>query len=96
MGSQKAAYTQLLEWLNEARPGLFETLAQKPSSRGRRIVARSKAALYPKADLQVHAQSIASGWFADLNLSKLQKIQRLRKACAEAGLTYGVDADAGL
>ena len=96
MGSQKTAYLQLLRWLNEDYPGLFETLASEPSPRGRRIVARSKAELYPRADLEVYAETIEPGWFADLNLSKAQKIQRLRQACAEAGLTYGVDADAGL
>jgi hypothetical protein len=95
MGSQKAAYIQLLRWLNEDYPDLFETLARTPSSRGRLTVARTKAALYPRADLQIYAEEIEAGWFADLNLSKAQKIQRLRKACAEAGLTYGVEADAG-
>lgn len=95
-GSQKAAYMQLLTWLDDAYPGLFERLALTPGKRGRRIVARSAAALYPKADLQVYAEPIKEGWFADLNLSREQKVQRLRQACAETGLTYGVDADAGL
>ncbi len=96
MGSQKAAYQQLLRWLNEGHPGLFDKLASQPSSRGRRIVARSKTELYPRADLEIYAEPIEPGWFADLNLSKTQKIQRLRQACAEVGLTYGVEADAGL
>ncbi len=96
MGSQKAAYIQLLEWLNEDFPGLFDTLAHWPASRGRRIVARTKAELYAKADLAIHASPLSGGWFADLNLSRDQKILRLRKVCAEVGLTYGIDANAGL
>lgn len=95
-GSQKAAYLKLLRWLAERSPNLIEDLAREQTRRGRRIVARSPGALYSKKGLDHCAEEIADGWWADLNLSRVQKQQRLRLACRLAGVTYGMEAHADL
>jgi hypothetical protein len=73
---------------------VFERLSEEQTTRGRRIVARSASALYPRPGLEPYAEEIGEGWWADLNLSKVQKQQRLKLACRLAGVAYGPDAEA--
>ncbi|MEQ8433162.1 MAG: hypothetical protein RIA71_02885 [Oceanicaulis sp.] len=93
-GSQKQAYLMLLTWLSERSPSLLEALGREETRRGRRIVARSPQELYPREGLDRYAEAICDGWWADLNLSKLQKQQRLRIACRMAGVSYGAQGEA--
>lgn len=93
--SQKAAYKQVMEWLEEDHPGLFEQLSRQKTRRGRCIVARSPQALYARPGLDHLAEALGEDWYADTNLSKTQKFTRLRIACAEAGLTLFKEVDPG-
>jgi hypothetical protein len=92
--SQKDAYIKLLSWLRHRTPGMLERLADEQTRRGRRIVARSASALYPRPGLELYAEEIGEGWWADLNLSKVQKQQRLKLACRLAGVSCGPNAEA--
>jgi len=93
-GSQKQAYLTLLSWLSERSPGLLDALGREETRRGRRIVARSPQELYPRQGLDRYAEALCDGWWADLNLSKDQKQQRLRIACRLAGVSYGPHGEA--
>ena len=93
--SQKSAYKQALFWLNDYSDGLFEKLSREQTSRGRKFVARHPSELYPKPGFEHFAEPLDDEWFVDLNLSRQQKIQRLKVAARLAGLTYGLDVDAG-
>ena len=89
--SQKAAYRLGLIWLEKTRPGLLAVLAQA-GTRNRRIVAHSPDALYPRSPaLAKHAEKLIDDWYVDVNLSKEQKLSRLRTACRHAGLMFGKD-----
>ena len=89
--SQKAAYRLGLIWLEKTRPGLLAVLAQA-GTRNRRIVAHSPDALYPRSPaLAKHAEKLIDDWYVDVNLSKEQKLSRLKTACRHAGLMFGKD-----
>ncbi|WP_300527250.1 hypothetical protein [Maricaulis sp.] len=88
-GSQKSAYKGVLRWLGDRNPGLLERLSRE-EVRGRRIVAAAPARLYPRSPhLAKTAESLVDGWFVDINLSKQQKLTRIKIACHLAGLHYG-------
>lgn len=66
----------------ELQPGLIERLAQSPSRKGRYLVARSPAGIYPKSpQLAQYAQELSEGWWYDTNVSKTQ-VQTHLKALA--------------
>jgi hypothetical protein len=89
--SQKAAYRLGLIWLEKTRPGLLAALAHA-GTRNRRIVAHSPDALYPRSPaLAKHAEKLIDDWYVDVNLSKEQKLSRLKTACRHAGLMFGKD-----
>ncbi len=89
--SQKAAYRLGLIWLEKTRPGLLAALA-RAGTRNRRIVAHSPDALYPRSPaLAKHAEKLVDDWYVDVNLSKEQKLSRLKTACRHAGLMFGKD-----
>jgi len=89
--SQKAAYRLGLIWLEKTRPGLLAALAHA-GTRNRRIVAHSPGALYPRSPaLAKHAEKLIDDWYVDVNLSKEQKLSRLKTACRHAGLMFGKD-----
>lgn len=89
--SQKAAYRLALIWLEKTSPGLLDRLADA-GTRNRRIVAPSPGALYPRSPaLAKHAEKLVDGWYVDVNLSKEQKLSRLRTACRLAGVMFGKD-----
>lgn len=89
--SQKAAYRLALIWLEKARPGALARLAGEGSAR-RRIVAGTPQALFPHSTALVkHAEKLADGWYVDVNLSRDQKVLRLKTACRLAGLEFGKD-----
>jgi len=89
--SQKAAYRLGLIWLEKTRPGLLAVLAQA-GTRNRRVVAQSPDALYPRSPaLAKHAEKLIDDWYVDVNLSKEQKLSRLKTACRHAGLMFGKD-----
>lgn|GEM_PF-1977550 len=89
--SQKAAYRLALIWLEKTSPGLLDRLAGS-GTRNRRIVAPSPEALYPRSPaLAKHAEKLVDDWYVDVNLSKEQKLSRLRTACRLAGVMFGKD-----
>jgi hypothetical protein len=89
--SQKAAYRLALIWLEKTSPGLLDRLADA-GTRNRRIVAPSPGALYPLSPaLAKHAEKLTDGWYVDVNLSKEQKLSRLKTACRLAGMMLGKD-----
>ncbi|MEA1943569.1 MAG: hypothetical protein U9P68_15100 [Pseudomonadota bacterium] len=89
--SQKAAYRLALIWLEKTSPGLLDRLADA-GTRNRRIVAPSPGALYPRSPaLAKHAEKLVDGWYVDVNLSKEQKLSRLKTACRLAGVMFGKD-----
>lgn len=89
--SQKAAYRLALVWLEKTAPGLLDRLAGA-GTRNRRIVAPSPGALYPRSPtLAKHAEKLVDGWYVDVNLSKEQKLSRLKTACRLAGVMFGKD-----
>ena len=93
--SQKAAYKQIMIWLHEEHPELLDRLSHHRTPRGRRAVARAPDDLYARPGLEHLAEPIGEGWYIDTNLSRAQKLARLRIACAEAGLTLYRDVDPG-
>ena len=89
--SQKAAYRLALIWLDKYKPGTLGRLANEPQRR-RRIVAASPQDLYPKSPALVKmAEKLTDDWYVDVNLSKEQKLSRLKSACRVAGLVFGED-----
>ncbi len=90
-GSQKSAYRLALIWLERTRPGLLERLSKEGS--GRRLpVARSPGALYPRSpQLTKHAEKLCDGWYVGVNLSREQKLMRIKTACRLAGLDHDKD-----
>lgn len=87
-GSQKSAYRLALIWLEKTRPGLLDILSRDGTGR-RRVVARSPQALYPRSpQLTKHAEKLCDGWYVDVNLSREQKIARIKTACRLAQLDY--------
>ncbi|OLF81413.1 hypothetical protein AWH62_01710 [Maricaulis sp. W15] len=89
--SQKAAYRLALIWLEKQYPGTLHRLADT-ASRRRRIVARSPQALYPKSPSLVNmAEKLIDDWYVDVNLSRQQKLSRLKIACRIVGLEFGKD-----
>ncbi|MAK63656.1 MAG: hypothetical protein CMF75_02765 [Maricaulis sp.] len=90
-GSQKSAYRLALIWLERTRPGLLSLLSQEGTGR-RRVVARSPEALYPRSpQLTKHAEKLCDDWYVDVNLSREQKLARIKTACRLAGLEYDKD-----
>ena len=90
-GSQKSAYRLALVWLEKTRPGLLDILSKDGTGR-RRVVARSPEALYPRSpQLTKHAEKLCDGWYVDVNLSREQKLMRIKTACRLAGLEYDKD-----
>ncbi|WP_417479299.1 hypothetical protein [Maricaulis maris] len=90
--SQKAAYRLALIWLEKKYPGTLERLASHPGGRGRRIVAADRETLYTRSpELAKMAEKLTGDWYVDVNLSKEQKLSRLRTACRITGLEFGKD-----
>ncbi|WP_203291700.1 hypothetical protein [Maricaulis parjimensis] len=90
-GSQKSAYRLALIWLAKTRPDLLDILSKDGTGR-RRVVARSPEALYPRSpQLTKHAEKLCDGWYVDVNLSREQKLARIKTACRLAGLEYDKD-----
>lgn len=90
-GSQKSAYRLGLLWLSKQNPDLLDALSKEGTSR-RRVVARSPNELYPGSPgLAKHAEKLTDGWYVDVNLSREQKLSRLRTACRLVGVEFGKD-----
>ncbi|ABI64743.1 hypothetical protein Mmar10_0450 [Maricaulis maris MCS10] len=90
--SQKAAYRLALIWLEKKYPGTLARLASHPGGRGRRIVAADQETLYTRSpELAKMAEKLTGDWYVDVNLSKEQKLSRLRTACRITGLEFGKD-----
>ncbi|MDB5540703.1 MAG: hypothetical protein JWQ89_2430 [Devosia sp.] len=61
------------------RPGLIDQLSLTPTQRGRRIVARSAAALYSNAPhLIQYAEKLDGDWWYDTNVGRRQVLAYLR------------------
>ncbi|HYI49286.1 MAG TPA: hypothetical protein VEX35_12565 [Allosphingosinicella sp.] len=88
----KAAWRVLLRELAASQPRFLDELAAE-SGRGRRFVARSPAALYPRSPHLAlrHAEPLIEGWFVDGNVSADQVARRARIAARLCGLHYGSD-----
>ncbi len=90
--SQKAAYRLALVWMEKTYPGTLARLASHPGGRGRRIVAADQETLYTRSpELAKMAEKLTDDWYVDVNLSKAQKLSRLRTACRITGLEFGKD-----
>jgi hypothetical protein len=84
---REALSTALLK-VEATQRGFFENLTKRPTTRGRRIVARRADDIYPnKPQLVQHAARLNEDWFFDTNIS--------RKACERylviIGLVAGIE-----
>lgn len=81
-----------LQTLAHLDAGLLEQVAMAVKSRTRNHIARSKTDIYPKRpDLAANARLITDGWFVGTNISNRDKRRIIEKACAVAGLKFGID-----
>lgn len=86
--SLREALSIALSKVEAGQPGFLEKLSQRPTTRGRRIVARRPENVYPnKPQLVQHAARLNADWFFDTNIS--------RKACERylviIGLVAGIE-----
>lgn len=57
--------------IEAAKPGFLEALTKRPTTRGRRIVARRPEEIYPnKPQLEQHAARLNADWYFDTNISR--------------------------
>lgn len=81
-----------LQTLAQLDARLLERVARAVKSRTRNHIARSKTEIYPKRpDLAANARLIADGWYVGTNISNRDKQRIIQKACAVAGLKFGID-----
>lgn len=67
---REALSTALLK-VEALQPGFFEKLTKRPTTRGRRIVARRPEDVYPnKPHLAPHAARLNADWVFDTNISR--------------------------
>jgi hypothetical protein len=82
---REALSTALLK-VEEVQPGFLEKLTRRPTTKGRRIVARKPEDIYPqKPQLVQHAARLNGEWYFDTNIS--------RKACERYLVTVGLVAN---
>jgi len=73
--------------LEAAAPGFVERLGEKSTAKGRRIVARGAAQLYPRSpQLAEYAERLAGDWWYDTNVGRRQVAAYLRLFAEMAGL----------
>ncbi len=94
IGGEKIRVRSIREALSSAllkiealRPGFFEKLTNRPTTRGRRIVARSPGDVYPnKPHLATHAAPLNGEWYFDTNISRRACERYLVIAALVAGI----------
>jgi hypothetical protein len=78
---REALSTALLD-VEASQLGFLEKLTRRPTTRGRRIVARTPEQIYPRnPQLVPHAARLSGEWYFDTNIS--------RKACERYLVTIG-------
>jgi hypothetical protein len=90
VGSQKQLLVEALRRIEEARPGTLDQLSKK-KRRTKRVVSRSREALYDTPHKPSHSQEIPGGFFVATNNSYPEAMSFLREAVRIAGLTWGID-----
>ena len=69
-------------------PGFVERLSQKTTPKGRKIVARHAAQLYPRSpQLREYAERLAGPWWYDTNVGRRQVAAYMRLFAEMAGLS---------
>lgn len=64
----------------KSQPGFIGRLARQPTRRGRYLVAKSAAGLYPKSpQLAAFGERLNSAWWYDTNVSRTQVLAHLRQ-----------------
>lgn len=77
--SLKELLRRTILYLDKRRPGFIAALARRSTPRGRRIVAKAPAALYPEAPhLAELAERLDATWWFDTNVSRQQAQSYLR------------------
>jgi hypothetical protein len=90
VGSQKQLLVETLRVIEAARPGTLDQLSRK-KRRTKRVVSRTREALYDKPHRESHSQEIPGGFFVATNNSYPEAMSFVREAAQIAGLTWGVD-----
>ena len=68
--SIRDALGEALKFIEQKKPGFFEKLTMRPTTKGRRIVARKREDIYTKSHLVGFAAPLTPGWFFDTNISR--------------------------
>ena len=80
--SLKEALSIALLDVEASQRGFLEKLTRRPTTRGRRIVARTREEIYPgRPQLLQHAARLNADWYYDTNIS--------RNACQRYLMTIG-------
>lgn len=74
--------------LEAAAPGFIKRLSERTTPKGRKIVAREPAQLYPRSpQLTEYAEKLADGWWYDTNVGRRQVAAYMRLFAEMAGLS---------